>query len=272
MVREIRTRYLTVGLFTLAAIIAGFLFVFWLYNAGGLGRREVYRVRFVGSVAGLFAGSPVTFNGLKVGEVTSLSLNPADPTVVVVALGVAPETPVRADTKVALDFQGLTGAAAVALTGGSAGAQPLNLTSGEPPMLAADAAASQSMTESARVVLQRLDSVLNQNADPLNGTLNNLKVFTDALARNSDRVDGIISGLERMTGGAGKKGPGLLVDLTAPRAFKPLDQIPAGQLAIPEPTTIGKLDTDKLILDPAAPADALGAQWVDVLPKLLQAP
>jgi len=268
---EIRARYLTVGLFTLGIIAAGFLFVYWLYNAGGLGRREAYRVRFQGSVSGLFSGSPVTFNGLRVGEVTATTIDPVSPGTVVVTVGIQPGTPVRADTKVALDFQGLAGAATVALKGGNADAQPLALTGTEPPMLIADADAGQSVTESARTVMQKLNVVLTENSDPLKATLINLKTFTDALSRNSDRVDGILSGLERMTGGANKKGPGLVIDLTAPRNFKPLDHPPAGQLAIPEPTAIGTLDTDKLILDPAAPPDTSPAQWADALPKLVQA-
>jgi len=267
---ETRARYLTIGLFSLGVIAAGFLFVYWLYNGGGLGRRDAYRVKFQGSVAGLFTGSPVTFNGLRVGEVVGLVLDPAAPGEVVAELGVVPGTPIRADTKVALDFQGLTGAAAVALNGGSAAARPFALTGAEPPMLVADAGATRSMTESARVVLQRIDNVLNQNADPLSSTISNLKTFTDALSRNSDRVDGILAGLERMTGGAAKKGPGQLVDLTAPKSFKPLSKVPAGQMVVPEPSTTGKLDTDKLVLDPSAPADAVGGQWADVLPKLLQ--
>jgi len=267
---EIRARYLTIGLFTLAVIAAGFVFVYWLYNAGGLGRRDAYQIRFQGSVAGLAPGSPVTFNGLRIGEVTTVTLNPANPSDVLVAVGVAAGTPVRMDTKVAMEFQGLTGSPAVALVGGSATAQAYNLAGGEPPTLIADAEASRSMTESARAVMQKLDGVLSDNADPLKATLGNLKTFTDALSRNSDRVDGILSGLERMTGGGSKKALGFTVDLTAPRNFKPLAHVPPGQLAVPEPTTTGKLDTDKLSLDPIAPAASEQAQWADVLPKLIQ--
>ena len=46
----------------------------------------------------------------------------------------------------------------------------------------------------------------------------NLSKFSDALGRNSDRVDGIVAGLERLTGGGGK-GPGTVYDLNAPRTF-----------------------------------------------------
>ena len=73
---EIRARYVQMGAFTLAVIVAGFAFVYWLNNAGGLRERALYRVRFEGSVSGLLAGSAVLFNGIRVGEVTGLQLDP----------------------------------------------------------------------------------------------------------------------------------------------------------------------------------------------------
>ena len=268
---EIRARYITIGLFTLGVIAGGFLFVFWLYNSNGLTQRDTFRVRFHGSVAGLFNGSGVTFNGLHVGEVANVALDPADPAAVTVTIGVAPGTPVRADTRAALDFQGLTGAATVALSGGSATAERLGLAADGPPLLTADDAASKSVTEAARQVMQKLDVALQENSEPMKITLNNLKTFTDALSRNSDRIDGILSGLERMTGGANKKVNGLVVNLPAPHDFKPLALVPASQLAIPEPTALGSIDTDKVVLDPTAGPDAPPAQWADVLTKLVQA-
>lgn len=270
---EIRARYLTIGLFTLGVIAAGFMFVYWLYNSGGLGARDRYSVQFKGSVAGLFVGSPVTFNGLRVGEVSTLRISPVDPSQMDVVLSVEAGTPVRSDTKAGMEFQGLTGAAAVALTGGSPGAAPAPANRpGDLPMLMADANASQSMTQSARTVMQRLDTVLTDNAEPLKATIGNLNTFTGALARNSDRVDGIISGIERMTGATAKKTAALVVDLTPPQKFSRAAALPKVQIALPEPTAIGTLDTEKLVLDPTAAADTpVGAQWADALPKLLQA-
>ena len=58
---EIRARYIQMGAFTLAVIAAGFAFVYWLNNAGGLRERAVYRIRFESSVSGLLRriGRPV---------------------------------------------------------------------------------------------------------------------------------------------------------------------------------------------------------------------
>ena len=69
---EIRARYVRVGVLTLAVLFAGFVFVYWLNNAAAFGNRDVYHVRFEGSVSGLARGSVVLFNGIRVGEVEKL--------------------------------------------------------------------------------------------------------------------------------------------------------------------------------------------------------
>ena len=56
------------------------------------------------------------------------------------------------------------------------------------------------MTQAARDALRRVDSVLAENAEPLQDTIANFKMFSEGLARNTGKLDGIVAGLERMTG------------------------------------------------------------------------
>src|SRR6516165_7679283 len=116
---ETRAPFVIVGAFVLAIIVAIFGFVYWLNNTGGLGPRTSYHVQFDGSVPGLLVGAGVLFNGIRVGEVTAISLAPDDPRRVDATISVASTTPVRPDTKVGLDFQGLTGVPVIALEGGN---------------------------------------------------------------------------------------------------------------------------------------------------------
>ena len=269
---EIRARYLLVGLFVLAAAAAGVGFIYWLSNTGGLAERTVYQIRFEGSVSGLSRGASVQFNGIAVGEVTDLGLDADTPGEVTATIAIARDTPLRADTRAGLAFGGLTGVATVALTGGAADAPPLASTDGKPPVLIADANAMKDMTQSARDVLGRLDTILSDNADALHNAIANIDSFSGALARNSDRVDGILQGLERLTGGKTEATP-TNYDLTAPRDFPAIDKLPTGQLAIPNPTTVIALDTQRIIVQTAdgeAPAFP-DARWADNLPLLFQA-
>ena len=116
---ETRARYALIGLFMLAVIAASFAFVYWLENTGGFLDRASYRIQFSSPVPGLLVGSAVNFNGIRVGEVTELALDPTDPRSVVATIAVDRTTPVRTDTFVTIDFQGLTGSPVISLVGGT---------------------------------------------------------------------------------------------------------------------------------------------------------
>ena len=202
---ETKANYVLIGLFAVSVIVAAFGFVFWFHNIGGAAQRAAYVVRFDRSASGLRPGSAVLFNGIRMGEVTQLALNPHDPHQVLATIEVDQQAPVRADTTVGLDFQGLTGIASVALTGGSASAPPLVSVNGQPPMLVADPGASQDVTRAARDVLRRIDDLLAENGT-LTKTFKNVEAFSATLAQNSQRIDNILAGLENLSGGPEGKG------------------------------------------------------------------
>jgi phospholipid/cholesterol/gamma-HCH transport system substrate-binding protein len=263
---ETRAPFAVIGAFVLAGIVAIFGFVYWLNNTGGLGPRMVYHVQFDGSVPGLLVGAAVLFNGIRVGEVTELGLAPENPRRVNATISVASTTPVHADTKVGLEFQGLTGVPVIALEGGSLLASP-----GPVPTLIAEPGAGQSMTQAARDALRRVDSVLAENAQPLKDTIANLKTFSDGLARNTGKLDNIVAGLEKMTGG-GTPAQKITYDLRAPMNLGPASKLLKGQLAIPEPTAVAMLETQRMLLSPVKDYPGFSDfLWADSIPKLLQA-
>src|SRR6202795_3018849 len=263
---ETRAPFVVVGAFVLAAIAAVFGFVYWLHNTGGLGPRAHYHVQVARSVPGLLVGAAVLFNGIRVGEVTDLGLAPDSPRRVDATISVTSTTPVRADTKVGLEFQGLTGVPVIALEGGK-----LRSNSGEVPMLIADPGAGQSMTQAARDALRRVDSVLAGNAEPLKSTIANLQVFSEGLARNTGKLDSIVAGLERMTGGS-TPAQKITYDLRAPGDLGPATKTIKGQLAIPEPTAVAMLETQRMLFSPASELPGFSEfLWADAIPKLFQA-
>jgi phospholipid/cholesterol/gamma-HCH transport system substrate-binding protein len=271
---ETRARYALIGLFMLAVIAASFGFVYWLENKGGFGQRETYRIRFQGSVSGLLIGSAVLFNGIRVGEVTGLGLNADAPQEVIAKIAVVNGTPIRADTQINIETQGLTGGAAVALRGGSSTSLLATGEGGAPPTLLAAPQAGQDWTQSARDAFQRVDQVLAENSEALNSAITNIDTFSDALARNSDKVDGILAGLERMTGGGTSQAEIPVYDLAAATALPPApEEAPSWLLVVPEPTTLMGFNTDKILLQPSAgeSVPVANARWGDNLPILVQA-
>jgi phospholipid/cholesterol/gamma-HCH transport system substrate-binding protein len=226
---ETRANYVLIGVFTLAVVAGVFGFVYWFQNIGGTGERAYYRVVFDGSVSGLRTGASVLFNGIRVGEVTGLKLDPAKPQQVIATLSIDKSVTVRNDTQIGLEFQGLTGIAAVSLKGGSPDA-PVVVGVGPkevPPALVAPPGATQDVTQAARDTLRRLDdfivanqeafrsalanidkvtATLARNSEHFDNVMANIDKFTGALGRNSQRVDKIVVGLQNLTGGEDGKG------------------------------------------------------------------
>ena len=188
---ETRANYVLIGLFTLAVIVGAFGFVYWFHHIGGVAVRHYYRVVFQGPIGGLRTGAQVNFNGIRVGEVVDLGLDPADPKQALVTISVASGTPLRSDTKVSLEFQGLTGIAAISFTGGTVDPPPLGADG--IPELTADPEGLLDMQERIRVALRNVDKIIADNEVAVKDTLRNFESFTASLSVNGERITSIIS-------------------------------------------------------------------------------
>jgi phospholipid/cholesterol/gamma-HCH transport system substrate-binding protein len=268
---ETSARYAIVGFFTLASLLAGFLFVFWLHNSGGVGQQAMYWIRFDRPVLGVRPGVSVMFNGLRVGEVRQLRLVAGDPKEVMALVAIDPTTPVRQDTRVEIDSQGLMGSAVVSLVGGTPEAGAPQARDGEPPVLLAAPDAGKSLTGAAKQTLAKIDDLIGENSESIHSTIDNISTFAAALARNSDKVDAIVAGIEKMTGGGPAAKPQRSFDIPAPQVAPSAKTIRA-QVAIPDPTGEILFDSQKMLVSPhpgqREPID--GGQWSDTLPKLIQ--
>jgi phospholipid/cholesterol/gamma-HCH transport system substrate-binding protein len=127
------------------------------------------------------------------------------------------------------------------------------------------------MAQAARSALRRVDSVLADNAEPLKNTIANLQVFSEGLARNTGKLDGIVAGLEKMTG-ANPLAQKITYDLSALQNEGAPDKTIKGQLAIPEPTAVVMLETQRMLFSPASEVPGFSEfLWADAIPKLFQA-
>jgi len=203
---ETRANYVLIGLFTLAVIVSAFGFVYWFHHIGGVAVRNYYRVVFQGPIGGLRTGAQVNFNGIRVGEVVDLGLDPLDPKQALVTISVASGTPLRSDTRVSLEFQGLTGIATLSLKGGDTAAAPIERKDNELPTLIATSSASQDVMQAARDTLARIDGLVAENQAAIKNSIKSIETFTDTLAKNSGRIDRIIAGVDNMIGGPDGKG------------------------------------------------------------------
>ncbi len=192
---ETRANYVLIGAFTLGIIAAAFSFVLWFQSLHSAKLRSPLRIVFEGPVTGLRTGGSVNFNGVRIGEVVSVKLdNPRR----VVALAMIDSAPVRNDTQVGLEFQGLTGVAAIALKGSSLDAPPVAAADDGVPTLTADPNALQDITEAVRATLQNINRVVAENQESVRNSLRNVEAFTASLAGNSEKIDSIVRKTDSM--------------------------------------------------------------------------
>jgi phospholipid/cholesterol/gamma-HCH transport system substrate-binding protein len=183
---KMRASNLMIGTTTLAVIAVAFVGLLGFRKIHSIRQQGPLRIVFEGSASGLHKGGNVNFDGVQIGEIKSLKLD--NPRKIVAFVTVDSSAPIRKDTIVGLEFQGLTGVAAISLTGGAATAPPVPLDEDGIPILTADL----SETESIRDTLHNVDRVLVGNQSMLKNALLNFETYTASLASKGDAIDSII--------------------------------------------------------------------------------
>jgi phospholipid/cholesterol/gamma-HCH transport system substrate-binding protein len=202
---ETRANYATIGIFTLIVIALAFGFIYWLKRFDETGQRVSLPLEFVGTVNGLAKGGAVYFNGIKVGEVTSLSFDPADPRRVHVVVAIAGATPVKADSRVEVNYNFLTGVAYVELFGGSAELPPILAQSPVPALHGTSAtltdmiAGASRIVQSAQTSIEEVNQLLTEARPAIANSVKNVETFTNALSSNAPGVEKFLDNVSRMS-------------------------------------------------------------------------
>src|SRR6202167_221678 len=194
---ETRGNYVLIGAFNMAAVLRAFLFVMWIAGYTTPGGHRTFQVVFNGSVSGLSNGANVNFNGIKVGEVTHLTFSRSDPHQVVADIDVSADAPIDRNTKARLETAGITGAAAVALLGGSTPGAPRVAEKGQGAIIYAEQSMQLqeildnvgALSIRATAVLDDAEKVITDNSAPIHSAIENVDVFSKALADNAPGID-----------------------------------------------------------------------------------
>ncbi|HXI05589.1 MAG: MlaD family protein [Bradyrhizobium sp.] len=189
-----RSRNLLIGTIALATIGASFGGVIGYQRFSRVKQLVPFHVVFEGSASGLRQGASVNFAGVRVGEVRSLKLD--HPRRVVAMALIDPNTPLRADTQVGLEFQGLTGIAAISFTGGTIDGPPPPVDAEGIRTLTADRDGTLTTQEKIRVALRNVDKVITENESAVKDTLLGLESFTSTLAGSGNRITSVMDSAE----------------------------------------------------------------------------
>lgn len=198
---ETRAHHVLIGAFTLVVVVLAVLFALWLGKSSLSKQHHYYDIVFTEAVTGLSTGSPVQYNGIQVGQVSQLKLDPKDPRKVLARIQVTADTPIKTDTRAKLGLLGLTGVAFVQLTGGAPDSPPLMPTPENPvPTIKSESSALTKLLASGSDVVTNLNGILDRlgqvvsqrNVDRITSTLKNIDQTTSTLAAERDDLRKLI--------------------------------------------------------------------------------
>lgn len=206
---ETKANYIIVGAFTLLFALAAVLFGLFSAKYASDSAWQRYQVVFNQSVIGLANGSPVLYNGVNIGRVADISLNPGNVREVLVTVDITAKVPVYQDTVATIRLLGLTGNAAVQLKGGTPGSAVLATNPADPGQIESVSSPLNTLLESsegivvtANKVLSQLDTLLSDsNIERINTTLGSLQHFSSLLAAPDSALNQLLTNSARASDG-----------------------------------------------------------------------
>ncbi|MHB1372339.1 MAG: MlaD family protein [Thauera sp.] len=194
---ETRAHHVLIGLFTVIVVGAALLFTLWLGKSDADRQFDIYDIVFQEAVSGLSQGGTVEFNGIKIGDVVSLRLDPDDAHRVIARVRVDSSAPVRSDTRARLVPAGITGLTMIRLSSGDDPSSPRLSTDDDsvPRIIAAPSPFSRlladgedAITNVNELMVQARALFSPDNVAAIGRTLDNLEQTTAALAAQRDDV------------------------------------------------------------------------------------
>ncbi len=197
MTVDTNINYTLVGTFVLALITFIVLAIIWLSSGFAFVHYKTYAVYIRESVSGLSIDSPVEFNGVDVGNVSNIQLNPHHPEIVTILLKVKSSTPITQGTIATLNSRGITGGTYVALKDKSTNLAPLLMQKGErypvipsaPSLFLRIDAALKLLSADLHQVSRSISKLLDrENQLAIKHILRNLQNITGTLSDNDDQL------------------------------------------------------------------------------------
>ena len=199
---ETRASYVAVGSFVIGLTACLLVAMLWFARVEFGDKGDFYDIYFTGSVSGLNIGSAARQNGVPIGRVVDIKLDPDNPQQVRVTIQVQGVSGIKSDAVASLELQGLTGGEQIEITGGSRDAPMLEVKDDERyPVVASSPSGLQQVVTSAPELLARANGLMEQlsqvlsddNRKSFSQTLTNLQQVTGAAANHSNDIGAALS-------------------------------------------------------------------------------
>lgn len=222
---DTKVNYTVVGLFVIVLAVAMVSIFLWLTTMKHDKFTETYVTYTRDDVSGLNVQSPVRFNGVKVGYVSSILISKKDPQQVEVVMKLAKDAPISTSTVSTLNPQGITGLDYISLQAKTNSAPRLRRQAGqrypvipaEPSLLMRLSTVIKQITQSISQLTDDVNQVLNKkNRQSLSNSLMNLDKITQTVAINSEQINRSLQSINVLLGNsavASKQFPQLLQDI-----------------------------------------------------------
>jgi phospholipid/cholesterol/gamma-HCH transport system substrate-binding protein len=208
---ETRAHYVVVGAFVFAMIILGFAALVWLGRLQVSENLERYYVFFKGPVAGLSKGSAVQYNGIPVGRVVDVRVDPDNIEQVQVTVELDRSlVHIRNGARATLDTNILSGVSTVQIRGGTQQSSDLKpkpghkyaeIPTGETSLQRVYATVPE-LLDRFNLVADDLNALLNEkNRKAFAASLSNLQTLTGALASRSRELRGVVANADAAASG-----------------------------------------------------------------------
>jgi phospholipid/cholesterol/gamma-HCH transport system substrate-binding protein len=199
---ETRANYVAVGAFVLLVLAGIGLAFLWIARVQFKNEFNVYQTHVSGSVQGLNSGAPVRLNGINVGHVASIDLDPINPDLVTLVLHIEDRFKIHSDATASLETEGLIGSSYVEISGGTPNSPLLTAGRGEQyPTIASRQSSLQQVFANAPellkhvlIIANRAEAVLDdKNRAAIAETLANIRDATGTIANRDKDINQLIT-------------------------------------------------------------------------------
>src|SRR5215471_10127978 len=198
---ETRAHYVAVGTFVLAVIFLAFVAILWLGRVEFGEQAKRYYIYFGGSVAGLDKGPHVQYNGIPVGRVVDIRVDPDNLEQIQVTVEIDTSiVDIKSDARAFLETNILNGIATIQIRGGTREANELLPEAGHRyPVIKAGRSEFEEVKASLpdlvadlKEAAHSLNALLDEkNREAVSETLQNMRTITGALVAPINQMSAV---------------------------------------------------------------------------------
>lgn len=198
-----RVNYTIVGIFVLLFGTSMIWFAFWLAKYGLQEEFDTYRLEMKESISGLSGDAKVKLNGVNIGRVSKIQINPQDIETVEILVEIEKGIPIKEDMIASTQMFGVTGLLSIEIEGGTNAAKTLVPTKKYIPLIKTKPSLLSKLTYNLNGMSEKIENLLLQSQKLLSDhnieTMGNILDNTEkATARAEELEDKVMVSLEEI--------------------------------------------------------------------------